>query len=140
MAYTRYLAVEDARRRLSKLRTDGSWTQKLPDLEEVSGVFFRRTTYFNHSSVFAKVPSFPLVEQWLLSEEDGPSDSRLWGSRKPTYAKLEQLVEPKGKKSKSTKGKKHQDRSSPEADVKKGKNKKKEDGSKKGSSSKSDRK
>ena len=140
MAYTRYLAVDDARRRLSKLRADGIWTQKLPTLEEAAGVFFRRTTYFNHSPVFAEVANFPLVEQWLLGGEDAPSDSRVWGAKKPTYAKLEELVELKGKKikSKKKKGKRHQDGySSSEASVQKGKNKKKGDDSKKGSSSKS---
>jgi hypothetical protein len=141
MAYTRYLAVGDAKRRLTKLRAEGTWTQKLPTLEEFAGVFFGKTTYFNHSRSFAKVPNFPLVEKWLLGEEDAPSDSRLWGSKKPTYAKLEELVgltEKKGKsKNKNKKGKKYQDvSSSSEASVKKGKDKKKGEGSKKGSSSK----
>ena len=122
MAYTRYLAVQDARRRLSQLRADGTWTQKLPSLEEASGVFFRKTTYFNHSWIFAKVSDFHSVEQWLLGEEDAPSDSKLWGSKRPTYAKLEELVglqeeQPKSKKKKGKKG----------------------DNSKKGSSSKSNR-
>jgi hypothetical protein len=140
MAYNRYLEVGNARRRLTKLRAEGTWTQKLPTLEEVAGVFFGRTTYFNHSQSFAKVPDFPLVEKWLLGEEDAPSDSRLWGSKKPTYAKLDELVghkEKKGKSKKNKKEKRYQDvSSSSEASVKKGKDKKKGEGSKKGSSSK----
>jgi hypothetical protein len=140
MAYTRYLAVGDAKRRLTKLRAEGTWTQKLPTLEEFAGIFFGRTTYFNHSQSFAKVPNFPLVEKWLLGEEDAPPDSRLWGSKKPTYAKLEELVGQKEKKAKSKnkKGKKrYQDvSSSSEASVKKGTDKKKGESSKKGSSSK----
>jgi hypothetical protein len=81
------------------------------------------------------------VEQWLLGGEDAPSDSRLWGSKRPTYAKLEELVwlQEKGTKSKK-KGKKRQDdSSSSEVSIKKEKNKKKVLVSKKGSSSKSNR-
>jgi len=141
MAYTRYLAVEDARRRLSKLRANGTWTQKLPTLEEAAGVFFKKTTFFNHSPIFAKVSNFPLVEQWLLGGEDAPSDSKLWGSKRPTYAKLEELVGLGEKRTKSKKkGKKRQDdSSSSEVSIKKEKNKKKVLVSKKGSSSKSNR-
>ena len=33
---------------------------------------------WNHSDFFAEVPKFPVVEKWLLNEEDAPSDAVLW--------------------------------------------------------------
>lgn len=142
MAYSRFLAIADARKKLSKLSTDGIWTQKLPTLQDVAGLFASKSTYFNHNQIFAQVHNFPLVEKWLLNEDDAPSDSVLWGSKKPTYQKLKQLVKPEGKKKKEKKGKKRQDTSSSEQSPermkdKKGKGKKGEDNGKKGSSSKS---
>ena len=144
VAYARYLAIGDARRRLSKLSTDGTWTQKLPTLQDVAGLFGGKSTYWNHCDVFAEVPKFPVVEKWLLNEDDAPPDAVLWGSKRPTYQKLKELVkakETKGK-GKSKKGKKRQENSpvedsSEEMTDKKGKGKKRSDGEKKGSSSKS---
>lgn len=120
---------------LSKLAAGGIWTQKLPTLQDVAGIFASKSTYFNHNQVFAEVHKFPLVEKWLLHAEDAPSDSVLWGFKKPTYAKLQKLVEFKEEKKgkdKKKKGKKHRDSSpsepSPERmSDKKGKGKKCQD-------------
>jgi hypothetical protein len=136
MAYTRYLAVGDARKNLSKLAADGVWTQKLPTLQDVASVFASKSTYFNHNQIFAEVHKFPLVEKWLLHDKDAPSDSVLWGYKKPTYEKLKKLVEFKEKKEKrkNKKGKKRQDSFSPEPSAermsdKKGKGKQRQDNS-----------
>lgn len=111
MAYSRYLAIGDARRRLSKLASEGIWTQKQPTLHEVAAVFASKSTYFNHNQIFAQVPNFPLLEKWLLNEDDAPVDSVLWGSKKPTYEKLRKLVATKKEKSKDKKEKKGENNS-----------------------------
>lgn len=143
-AYARYLAVGDAKRRLSKLATENVWTQKQPTVEEVAGLFASKSTYWSHSDAFAEVPNFPRLEKWLLNEEDAPADSVLWGAKRPSYKKLDELVKLKEKKEKTKgkKGKKKQQEyssghSSEEITDKKGKGKKRADGDKKGSSSKS---
>lgn len=144
MAYNRYLAVADAQKRLSKLANDGIWTQKWPTLAEIVGLFAGKTTYFNNSPLFAKVPNFPQLEKWMLNEEDAPSDGALWGSTRPTFSKLKELVGAEEKaKNKKKKGKKHEEDYLSEAEEKvtdkKGKGKQKRDSGKKGGSSKSSR-
>ena len=151
MAYNRYLAVADVQARLSKLANDGIWTQKRPTLQEVVGLFAGKTTYFNNSPYFAKVPNFPQLEKWMLNAEDAPPDSSLWGSRRPTYSKLKKLVESEEpvieiiekEKSKKKKGKRREENYSSEAEEKvadkKGRGKQRGESGKKGSSSKSSR-
>ena len=144
MAYNRYLAVADAQKRLSKLANDGIWTQKRPTLLEIVGLFAGKTTYFNNSPSFAQVPNFPQLEKWMLNEEDAPSDVALWGSKRPTYSKLKELVEPAEEKKKSKKkGKRREEKYLSEAEEevadKKGKGKQRGNSDKKGSSSKSSR-
>jgi hypothetical protein len=146
MAYTRYLAVQNAQKRLSKMCDDGTWTLKMPILEDIAGVFGSKSAYFNHSSVFAVVHKHPEVLKWLERADDAPTDGELWGSKKPTFAKLEAILVDKKKKKKKKKsehdkkGKKRQDNSSSESLGKTTKKKGKVEGeNKKGSSSKSRR-
>lgn len=148
MAYNRYLAVADARKRLSKLANDGIWVQKQPTLLEIVGLFAGKTTYFNNSPFFAKVPNFPQLEKWLLNAEDAPADNAIWGPTRPTYSKLKILVkseEPveEKEKTKKKKGKKHEKNYLSETEEKvtdkKGKGKQRGNDGKKGSSSKSSR-
>jgi hypothetical protein len=84
------------------------------------------------------------LEKWLLNKEDAPPDSALWGSTRPTYSKLKELVEAAEEKEKSKKkGKKHEENYLSGAEVKvadkKGKGKQRGNGGKKGSSTKSSR-
>lgn len=142
MSYTRYLAVEDARRKLKKMQTDGTWTEKMPTLQEIAGLFMSKSVYYEVKKVFAFVPKYPEVEKWLLNAEDAPSDAALWGSKRVTFEKLRKkiLKEEKGKYSIAKKGKERQteyDSSSEEITDKKGKGKAKAKGGKRGSSSKS---
>lgn len=158
MAYTRYLAVQNAQKRLSKLCDDGTWKLKMPILEDIAGVFGSKSAYFNHSQIFASVHKHPEVQKWLERADDAPTDGKLWGGKKPTFGKLEAIMEKNERKMKKSekksgkksekksehdrKGKKRQDNSSSESlekiTKKKGKGKV-EGASKKGSSSKSGR-
>lgn len=154
MAYTRYLAVQNAQKRLSKLCDDGTWKLKMPILEDIAGVFGSKSAYFNHSQIFASVHKHPEVQKWLERADDAPTDGKLWGGKKPTFGKLEAIMEKNERKMKKSekksgkksehdkKGKKRQDNSSSESleKITKKKGKGKEEGaSKKGSSSKSGR-
>jgi hypothetical protein len=150
MAYTRYLAVQNAQKRLSKLCDDGTWTLKMPILEDIAGVFGSKSAYFNHNQLFASVHKHPGVQKWLERADDAPTDGKLWGGKKPTFGKLEAIMEKNERKLKKSekksehdkKGKKCQDNSSSESleKITKKKGKGKEEGaSKKGSSSKSGR-
>lgn len=140
MAYTRYLAVEDAQRRINKMRTDGTWTERKPTLQEFAGLFMSKSSYFNQKQVFSLVPNYPEVEKWLLNLEDAPSDAALWGAKRVTFERLKKKVEKggKGKHSSTKKGKERQieyESSSEKIADKKGKGKA-VGGSKKASSSK----
>lgn len=132
MAYTKWLAIHDANKRLSKMHIAGTCTQKMPTLDNIIEMFMSKSSYFkNQKHVFSKVANFPQAEKWLLSGDDAPSDYDFWGYQKPTFENLKKILDnasssdqKKGKKGviADKKGKKRDDESD-KAEDKKGKGK-----------------
>jgi hypothetical protein len=136
IAYSKYLAIHDAAKELSKMKIAQTWTGKTPPLETIVGIFMSTSAYFkNHHKVFPKVPNFPAMEKWLTNAPDAPATDQVWGNQKATFKNLDEILnkhessggKEAGKKS-SEKGKKKQvepasDFSSSEEVVKKKKTK-----------------
>jgi hypothetical protein len=158
MAYAKYLAIQDVDKRLAKMRTDKTWTQK-STFTDIIQVFMSKSVYHRSpAKIFPLAPSYPLMEKWLLNTEDAPTNDEVWKGKKQTYDNLSAILslytQKKGKakdgNSADKKGKKKlQDDSFPdsseeiakkkrkEKEKEKEKSKKRGDSSKKGSSSKS---
>ena len=156
MAYAKYLAIHDVDKRLAKMRTDRTWTQK-STFTDIIQVFMSKTVYHRSSAkIFPLAPRYPLMEKWLLNTEDAPTNDQVWKGKKQTYDNLSAILssyiqkkeKEKDDNSADKKGKKkHQDDSFPdpseeiakkkEKEKGKGKSKKTGGSSKKGSSSKS---
>ena len=125
MAYTKYIAIQDAIKQLSKLNTAGLWpTKKMPSLDTIVGVFMSKSAYHtNYSKVFAAVVKHPEMEKWLQNADDAPADAEVWGEYRPSFENLKKIVMQQ-KQKKGSKGKKRQiDSSSPVRVVGKGKEK-----------------
>jgi len=132
-AYAKYMATVNAVKQLKDMRAAGTWTAKLPTLQEVSGIFVSKSTFFeNHHKIFPMVPLFPAMQKWLLDGDDAPEAVQVWGSAKQTFANLKKILESHGaifgsSKKKGAKSlnvsKKKKDTSESEVEVVKGKGK-----------------
>ena len=97
LAYAKYMAILDAVKQLKGMRTGGTWTAKLPTLQEVSGIFVSRSTFFNsHHKIFPMVPLFPEMKKWLEDGDDAPEDVKVWENAKHTFGNLENILKSHG--------------------------------------------
>jgi len=130
IAYAKYLAICRAVKQVNDMKIAGTWTEKPPTLQEISGIFVSKSAYFNnHNKIFPNVSLFPAMEKWLLNGEDAPEDSVVWGNAKHTFTNLEKILQSHGapaSKKGGNKGKKTQNSASEESeDIGKGKSKEK---------------
>jgi hypothetical protein len=118
MAYTKFQAIEDAIKTLTKMVSAGTWPpKKMPPKEEIVGVFVGKTAYFqNHKKVFTNIHQYSAMEKWLAQADDAPLDITVWGDMKPTFDNLKKILDFHARRS----GKKGNDLFSPQ---KKGKKK-----------------
>jgi len=104
MAYAKYMTIKDAVKQLNQMKKAGTWTAKLPTLQEISGIFVSKSAFFsNHNRVFPNVPLYPAMEKWLLNEEDVPEDVKVWGNAKHTFGNLDKILKSHGAPSASVK-------------------------------------
>ena len=104
VAYAKYVEVKKTIRQLNQMKKAGTWTAKLPTLQEISGIFVSKSTFFNnHHRVFPNVPLYPVMERWLLNKEDVPEDVTVWGGARPTFGKLDKILKSHGAPSASGK-------------------------------------
>jgi len=97
LAYAKYMAILDAVKQLKGMKTGGTWTAKLPTLQEVSGIFVSRSAFFNnHHKIFPMVPLFPEMKKWLEDGDDAPEDVKVWGNAKHTFGNLENILKSHG--------------------------------------------
>ena len=133
-AFAKYMATVNAVKQLKDMRASSTWTGKLPTLQEVSGIFVSKSSFFeNHHKIFPMVPLFPAMQKWLLDEDDAPEAVQVWGSAKQTFGNLKKILEShgaifasskqKGGMSSSVSKKKKKDTSESEVEVVKGKGK-----------------
>ena len=132
-AYAKYMATVNAVKQLKDMGASSTWTGKLPTLQEVSGIFVSKSSFFkNHHKIFPMVPLFPAMKKWLLDEDDAPEAVQVWGSAKQTFGNLKKILESHGaifvsseKKGgvSSSVSKKKKDTSESEVEVVKGKGK-----------------
>ena len=100
VAYAKYMAIKKAIRQLNAMKKAGTWTAKLPTLQEVSGIFVSKSAFFNnYHRVFPNVPLYPAMERWLLNEED----VTVWGGARPTFDNLDKILKSHGAPSASGK-------------------------------------
>jgi hypothetical protein len=136
-SYATYMMIQEAdalRRRISKTLPQ-AYT-----LENVIELFMSTSGYYNNShKIFRKLDRFPEMEEWLCNKEGGPTKVSVWGSQKPTFENLKQILDAcaapsdagssKGKKSKesssSHKGKKRKAEDEDKEKKKKSKSKEK---------------
>jgi len=129
MAYAKYMAIIDAVKQLKDMKAAGTWTAKLPTLQEISAIFVSKSSFFsNHHKVFPMVPLFPAMQEWLLDGDDAPEAVKVWGSAKHTFGNLEKILESHGavfssSKKQGRKSSKKKDTSESEVEVVKGKGK-----------------
>jgi hypothetical protein len=97
IAYANYMTIVKAVKQLKEMKAAGTWTTKLPTLQEVSGIFVGKSAFFsNHHRVFPQVPLYPAMEKWLLDGDDAPADVNVWGHAKHTFGNLENILESHG--------------------------------------------
>jgi len=97
MAYAKYMSIIKAVKDLKDMKAAGTWTTKLPTLQEVSGIFVGKSAFFsNHHRVFPMVPLYPAMQKWLLDEDDAPEDVKVWSNAKHTFGNLENILKSHG--------------------------------------------
>src|ERR1700675_3344085 len=86
-SYAKYLAYLVAKKALDKLVADGKWPMaKDPTREDLVEVFISKSAFFkNYQPYFPYIPNHPVLERWLLNEDDVPSDMETWGVGKNVY-------------------------------------------------------
>jgi hypothetical protein len=93
VAYAKYVAIKSTTQRLKKMRKEGTWNQKMPTNDEIVEVFMSKSAYFrSHQKIFPAVPNFPLMEKWLLVEDDAPTDAAVWGQKRQTFDNLKAIL------------------------------------------------
>jgi hypothetical protein len=115
VAYSKYLAIGEMVRNVTRMELDAKWTHKKPTLQDIVEVFMSRSGYFNRpKQFFPRVHHVPEMKKWLENEDEDLSDTDAWGDKKPSYKTLEEILDhhdPAGsrkKKENVTKGKKKQ--------------------------------
>jgi len=126
MAYAKYMTIKDAVKQLNQMKKAGTWTAKLPTLQEISGIFVSKSAFFsNHHKVFPMVPLYPAMQKWLLNQDDAPEDVKVWRDAKHTFGNLENILKSHGASFGSGKkgGNKKEASSESEVEIVKGKGK-----------------
>jgi len=107
MAYSKYIVIKNAVKQLNQMKSAGVWTDKLPTLQEISGIFVSKSAFFsNHKRVFPNVTFLPEMEKWLLNGDDAPEDAEVWGNAKHTFDNLDKILKSHGAPSASVKERK----------------------------------
>jgi hypothetical protein len=93
MAYAKYLAIQNTTKELHKMISTGIWTQKMPTNDEIVQIFMSKTAYYrNHHKIFPKVSKGSALKKWLANTDDAPDDSEVWGTYKPTFDNLQNIL------------------------------------------------
>lgn len=146
MSYAKYTAIREAINKLHTMKLAGTWTEKVPTLQDISGIFLSKSAYFeNHHRIFPSVHYYAPMKKWLSNADDAPEDVEVWGNFRRTFANLEKILKNNGAPAKNfvkrgdkklNKGKKKATSSEEEEEVVgKGKSKAKEKSKKKGKKS-----
>ncbi|TDL13562.1 hypothetical protein BD410DRAFT_846825 [Rickenella mellea] len=111
-SYATYVMIkkgDELRKRISKT------LPKKYTLNNIILLFMSTSAYYNNSNkIFSKLQHYPEMEEWLRNEEGGPSKLSVWGSQKPTFENLNQILDDRATRSQagSSKEKKLKDSSS----------------------------
>jgi cyclophilin family peptidyl-prolyl cis-trans isomerase len=93
MAYAKYVVLLAALNSMSALVTSGTWTHSTVANDDMIEIFMSKSAYFkNHSKVFTMVNRHPLMKEWLLNADDGPSDYEVWGYQNHTFDVLKAIL------------------------------------------------
>ncbi|TDL14363.1 hypothetical protein BD410DRAFT_833097 [Rickenella mellea] len=116
--YVMILEGDALRRRIHKT------LPKKYTLNNIILLFMSTSAYYNNSNkIFSKLRHYPEMEEWLRNEEGAPSKMSVWGSQKPTFENLNQILDDRAARSQAGSSKEKKSSSSSH----KGKKRKAED-------------
>ena len=116
--YAKYKACLIAQDTLRQMIKDGTWPDdiKKPSATNVIELFVSKS-YWHHymTPAFHDIAHYPVLQEWLEDEKDGPADEDVWGTAMLSYtfsdltkekARRQQVTRGKGKKAKEDSGNK----------------------------------
>lgn len=63
-------------------------------LNDIIQLFMSPSAYYNNShKIFSKLGSYPEMEKWLQNDEDAPTRISVWGTQKPSFEHLNEILD-----------------------------------------------
>jgi hypothetical protein len=92
LSYAKYLKYQEVCRKITAMRSEGTWTRKTIE-QDIISVFFSKATFYKYpAKVFRKVSNNPKMESWLRNGDNPPSTEEVWGSMRPNFGNLSKMV------------------------------------------------
>lgn len=109
--YQKYKACLQAQHTVDDMTSKGQWpAQRKPNLTDVVKLFVSPSMWHSHVKKLARVPDYPMMQEWLEGGEGAPDDLTVWGYTKQNgynFMDLKGYFEKQDEKA-ASKGKKKQ--------------------------------
>jgi hypothetical protein len=84
--YQKYKACMQAQHTVDEMASKGQWpAQRKPNLTDLIKLFVSPSMWHSHVKKLARVPNYPLMQEWLEGGDNAPDDMEVWGFTKISY-------------------------------------------------------